>query len=426
MNFLKQLYVQVFIGMILGILLGYYFPSIAIQCKPLIDVFIKMIKMLIGPIIFLTLVSGIAGMNNIRKLGQLAGGALVFFVIITTIALFLGLETAKFFRPGDGLNINPASLDLAEASAYIGNSNKINSLSDLIQNIIPKTFLSAFVEGELLQIIFISILFAIGLIMIGQASVPVVNGMQTLVKIFFKIIHVVMYLAPVATFAAMAYSVGKFGISPLYNLMHLVLCYYLTSIFFIVVILGAILQWYCRINIWYLIRYLKDELLIVLGTASSETVLPNLMEKLQGIGCDKSVVGLVLPLGYSFNLAGTAIYLTLASMFIAQATNTTLTFSQELALLGVMIISSKGAAGVSGSGFIVLASSLSALGYIPPAGVVLVLGIDKFMNEARSIINMMGNAIATIIISQWRGALDVQRARIVLKIPMEKEANVLE
>lgn len=415
MNFLKKLYVQVLLGVFLGILLGYVLPDMAIQFRILSDVFIKIIKMLIAPIIFLTLVSGIAAMNDMKQVGRLAGGALLFFMLITTVALLLGLGAADYFKPGVGLNIDLASLNAEEASPYLSSTHKITNATDLMMNIIPRTFLSAFVDGEMLQVIFISILFAIGLILTGSAGKPVVEAMQTIAGVFFKIIHCVMYMAPVATFAAMAFSVGKFGIAPLFNLIGLLACYYVTSILFILIVLGTILQWYCRINIWHLLCYIKDELIIVWGTASSETVLPNLMEKLEKLGCDKSVVGLVLPLGYSFNLAGTAIYLTMAAMFIAQATNTELTLWQELSLLGVMIISSKGAAGVSGSGFIVLASSLATIGHIPAAGVVLVLGIDKFMNEARTIINMTGNTIATIIISTWQHSFDYEQARSILQ-----------
>lgn len=411
MVFLKKLYVQVFIGLFLGILLGYVYPEIATEFKVLSDIFIKIIKMLIAPIIFLTLVSGIAAMNDMRKISKLAGSALAFFMVTTTFALVLGLVAADFFKPGLGLNINPASLNIEVANSYLGKTAHISHVSDLFLNMVPHTFISAFVDGDMLQVIFVSILFAVGLILLGPASKPIVDGMQNLAKVFFKIIHLVMYLAPVATFAAMAFSVGKFGIAPLISLMGLLLCYYLTCIAFILLVLGSILYWYCQVNILHLLRYLKEELIIVWGTSSSETVLPLLMEKLEKLGCDKSVVGLVLPLGYSFNLAGTAIYLTMAALFIAQATNTPLTFWNEIFLLGVMIISSKGAAGVSGSGFIVLASSLATIGYIPVAGVVLVLGIDKFMNEGRAIINMISNAIATILISAWQKSLDYERVQ---------------
>lgn len=414
MNYLKKLYVQVLLGVFIGILIGYFLPNIAVQFKPISDIFIKIIKMLIAPIIFLTLVSGIAAMNDMRQVGRLAGGALLFFMFTTTLALVLGLGAADYFKPGAGLNIDSASLDLEEASSYLSAGPKITNITDLLMNIIPRTFVSAFVDGEMLQVIFISILFSVGLMMMGSVGKPLIDGMQNLAKVFFKMIHFVMYMAPAATFAAMAFSVGKFGVAPLFNLFGLLACYYAASIVFILIVLGSILQWYCRINVWHLLRYIKDELLIVWGTASSETVLPSLMQKLERLGCDKSVVGLVLPLGYSFNLAGTAIYLTLAAMFIAQATNIELTVWQELSLLGVMVISSKGAAGVSGSGFIVLASSLATVGHIPAAGVVLVLGIDKFMNEGRAIINMVGNAIATIILSAWQHSFNHEQAKLIL------------
>ncbi|MDP3269922.1 MAG: C4-dicarboxylate transporter DctA [Legionella sp.] len=423
MHWLKKLYIQVFIGLILGVILGYLYPDVAIQFKPLSDAFIKVIKMLIAPIIFLTLVSGIAAMNDMTKVGKLAGGALVYFIVITTFALLLGLAVADYFKPGAGLNIDPLSLNIEEARSYAGVTHQFNTVAELLLNIIPRTFLSAFVDGEMLQVIFISILFAVGLIISGKIGEPIVLGMQNLAKVFFKIIHLVMYLAPIATFAAMAFSVGKFGMAPLVHLGSLLVCYYLTSIAFILIILGSLLHFYCKINIWQLIRYLDDELLIVWGTASSETVLPSLMEKLEGLGCNKSVVGLVLPLGYSFNLAGTAIYLTMAALFIAQATNTSLSVWQEISLLGVMIISSKGAAGVSGSGFIVLASSLATIGHIPAAGVVLVLGVDKFLNEGRAIVNMFGNAIATIIISNWQNSFDHQKAKRMLE---QKKAEKLD
>ncbi|KTD74675.1 C4-dicarboxylate transporter DctA [Legionella waltersii] len=424
MTFLKPLYVQVLIGVILGILLGYFLPDLGIQLKAFADVFIRIIKMLISPIIFLTLVSGIAALHDVRHVGRIAGGALVFFIVLTTLALILGLVATDYFRPGVGLNINPASLNIEEANSYVGGVHKATTISELLLNVIPRTFVSAFVDGEMLQVIFVSLLFSFGLILIGNPGKTIIAGMQTVTKVFFQMIHLVMYLAPLATFAAMAFSVGKFGVGPLLNMMGLLACYYATSIFFILVVMGSILQWYCKINIFHLLRYLKDELLIVWGTSSSETVLPNLMEKLEQIGCNKSVIGLVLPMGYSFNLAGTAIYLTMAAMFIAQATNTDMTIWQELSLLGVMIISSKGAAGVSGSGFIVLASSLATMGHIPAAGVVLVLGIDKFLNEARSIINMLGNAIATIILSTWEGSFDLQTARSVLLAKEEGHVGV--
>lgn len=421
MSYLRKLYVQVFIAVLLGVVFGYFFPQTAVQFKPIIDIFIKMIKVIIAPIIFLTLVTGISAMHDLRRVSTLAGGALLYFFLVTSFALILGLTAADLLKPGVGLNIDPTSLDIKDASAYISSNFKATSLTELILNIVPRTFVSAFVDGELLQVIFISLLFSIGLLLSGDLAKPIVTGMQNLSKVFFKMIHLIMHLAPLASFSAMAYSIGKFGLTPLFHLGSLLLCYYLTSLLFILVIMGGILHLYCRINIWQLILYFKDELLIVLGTASSETVLPNLMEKLEILGCEKSIVGLVLPLGYSFNLAGTALYLTLTAMFIAQATNTNLSLWQEVSLLSVMIISSKGAAGVSGSGFIILASSLAALNIIPPAGVILVLGIDKFLNEGRTIINVLNNVIATIILSVWQKAFHYDKAIALLNKEPEKE-----
>jgi aerobic C4-dicarboxylate transport protein len=415
MKFFKKLYVQVLVGLILGVLLGYFSPNLAVQLKPVADFFIKMIKMLISPIIFLSLTSGIAALKDTARAGRLAGVALGFFLVITTLALIVGLVVADFVQPGAGLHIDANNLNNSQAQAFIGASgHQSKNISELIVNIVPHTFFSAFVDGEILQVIFVSLLFGVGLIYTGSAVEPLVKGMQTLLKVFFKMINWVMQFAPLATFAAMAFSVGKFGVAPLVHLMGLVTCYYLTCIAFVFFVLGGLLNFYCKISMTSFLRYIKDELAIVWGTASSESVLPLLMEKLEHLGCEKSVVGLVLPLGYSFNLAGTAIYLTMAAMFIAQATNTELTLWQELSLLGVMIISSKGAAGVAGSGFIVLASSIAVIGHIPTAGVVLVLGIDKFMNEGRAIINMTGNAIAIIIISTWQKSFNHARAQAIL------------
>lgn len=417
MNFLKKLYVQVFIGLILGIVLGYFAPEFAVQTKPLADIFIRLIKLLITPIIFLTIVTGIASMQDARQVGRLGGAALLFFLIITTLALVLGIGAAAWFKPGAGMNIDAHGLSMEAVNSMTGGAQKVTSLGTLLTNAIPRTFFSAFVEGDILQVLLVAIFFAFALLHSGIHAEPILLQFRRLSQVFFRMIHLVMYLAPMGTFAAMAYSVGEYGISPLLHLAGLISCYYLTSLFFIVVILGSILQGYCKISIWQLLRYLKPELLIVWGTASSETVLPSLMEKLEAMGCKPSTVGLVLPMGYSFNLAGTAIYLTLAAMFIAQATNTSLTWAQELSLLGLMVISSKGAAGVSGSGFIVLTSSLAAFGLIPVSGVVLILGIDKFMNEGRAIINMIGNTIATLLISHWQGSLDLTKLQTELAEP---------
>ncbi|MGQ3891406.1 C4-dicarboxylate transporter DctA [Legionella sp. CNM-4043-24] len=416
MKLFKHLYLQVLIGILIGVALGYCLPDAAVQFKPLSDLFIKLIKMLIAPIIFLSLVSGIAGVGNIRALGTVGSAAMIYFLIMTVFALLIGLIVANLFTPGAGLNIDPATLDIEAARHYIGAQHKASNAVEFILNIVPDTFVSAFVDGEILQVLLVALLFSAALILLGDDGAPVVKGINRLAAVFFNIIHLVMRLAPLAAFAAMAFSIGKYGLEPIVNMMTLLLCFYGTCLIFITVILGSVLTWYCRINVFQLLRYLKTELFIVLGTSSSETVLPNLMEKLNRLGCDQSVVGLVLPVGYSFNLDGTAIYLTMAAMFIAQATNIDLSVWQQLSLLGIMILSSKGAAGVAGSGFIVLASSLAATGQVPVAGIVLILGIDRFMSEGRAVTNMLGNSISTIIISAWRGAFDREKAQRVLAL----------
>ncbi|KTD00007.1 C4-dicarboxylate transporter DctA [Legionella erythra] len=414
MNYIKPLYVQVLLGILLGIILGLYLPDAASSLKPLSDAFIKLIKMLITPIIFLSLVSGIAAMNNLETVGKVGGAALLYFIVTTAFALLMGLIVGNLVEPGAGLHIDPATLDIKTAQPYLGKSTTAATPTEFLLNIIPETFFSAFVEGEILQVLLVAILFAIGLMYAGKEGKLIVEGVQVLARIFFKMIHLVMHLAPMAAFAAMAFTVGQYGLKPLLNMLELLLCFYVTAFGFVVGILGIILKLYCQINVFTLLAYIKTELLIVLGTSSSETVLPNLLEKLEKLGCQKSTVGLVLPLGYSFNLDGTAIYLTLAALFIAQATNTDLTFWQQLSLLAVMIVSSKGAAGVAGSGFIVLASSLAAVGHVPVAGIVLLLGIDRFMSDGRALTNMIGNSISTIIISKWQGVFDQQRAQEIL------------
>ncbi len=415
MAFLKKLYVQVLLGICIGVVWGILFPDSAVVFKPLSDVFIKLVKMLIAPVIFLTLVSGIAAMHDMKAVGRIGGTALCYFMLTTTFALSLGLLAANIFQPGAGLNINPATLDISAAKSYINGTHIATNISDYCLNIIPNTFFSAFVDGEILQVLLIAILFSAGMMLLGEKARPILNGLQLLSRVFFNIIHLVMHLAPVAAFAAMAFSVGKYGTASLLNMLGLLVVFYATCILFVVLVLGVILWAYCRVSIWQLLSYIKTEIFIVLGTSSSETVLPNLMEKLEQIGCEESIVGLVLPVGYSFNLAGTAIYLTLAALFIAQATNIDLTLWQQLSLLAVMIISSKGAAGVSGSGFVVLASSLAATGHIPVAGIILILGIDRFMSDGRAVTNMIGNAIATIIISTWHKSFDFEKARVIMQ-----------
>lgn len=409
MKFFKQLYVQVIAGIVIGIILGIVAPTLAISFKPFADLFIKLIKMMITPIIFLTLVSGIAAMSDLKTVGKIGGMSLIYFLITTTCALALGLIVANTFQPGRGMNIDPSSLDVSAAQSYLGKTGQIKNIQEFVLNIIPETFFSAFVNGEILQVLFVAIIFALGLMSYGNKGKFILEGFEHLTKIFFKIIHVMMYYAPMAAFAAMAYTVGQYGAHSLLELSALLVCFYLTCVVFIVVVLGSVLYFYLGLNIFKVIQYFKDEIFIVFATSSSETVMPNLLEKLTDLGCDKSVADLVIPTGYSFNLDGTAIYLTLAALFIAQATNSDLTLHQQIFLLIIMIISSKGAAGVTGSGFIVLASSLAALGTIPVAGVVIILGVDRFMSSGRSLTNMIGNAIAALIISKWQKSIDMKR-----------------
>lgn len=415
MRLFKHLYAQVILGIIIGIILGAVSPEFAVSLKPFADIFIKLIKVLIAPIIFLTIVSGIAAMKSLKAVGKIGGAALLYFILTTLIALTIGLVVANFIPMGQGMHINPHSLDIKSAQAYIGKAEQMDSISGFILNIIPHTFVSAFSDGEILQVLFIAILFATGLLMYGEKGQPIVEAIQHLSKVFFKIIHSIMYYAPLAACAAMAFTIGKYGLNTLAGLIGLLLCFYLTCIIFIIVILGLVLRLYCKISIFDVIRYIKTEILIVLGTSSSETVLPNLIEKLGRLGCDKSVVGLVIPTGYSFNLDGTAIYLSLAAIFISQALDVPLTLEQQLFMLGVMLISSKGAAGVTGSGFIILASTLAAIGTVPVAGIVIILGIDRFMSEGRAITNMIGNTVATIIIAKWQRKLDLTVAKTNLR-----------
>ncbi|MFC4892255.1 C4-dicarboxylate transporter DctA [Pseudofrancisella aestuarii] len=411
MKVFKHLYAQVLLGIFIGIILGFLAPHIAISLKPFADVFVKLIKLLIAPIIFLTLVSGIAAMSDLKAVGKIGGIALIYFFIMTIMALIVGMVVANLFTPGHGLNIDPNSLNIDSAKAYMGNVEHVENVQDFFMNIIPNTFVGAFTKGDILQVLFVAILFAVGLVMYGDQGKPILAGIQSLSKVFFKIIHVIMYYSPLAACAAMGYTVGMYGAGTLLGLVGLLLCFYITCLIFILVLLGIVLRLFCGISIFKLLGYIKTEIFIVLGTSSSETVLPNLIEKLENLGCDESVVGLVIPTGYSFNLDGTAIYLSLAAIFIAQALNVDLTIQQQIFMLAIMIVSSKGAAGVTGSGFIILASTLSALGTVPVAGIVIILGIDRFMSEGRAITNMIGNTVGTIVISKWQGKLDTARLK---------------
>ncbi|MDR2298826.1 MAG: dicarboxylate/amino acid:cation symporter [Comamonas sp.] len=410
--FYRHLYFQVIVAIVLGALLGYFSPELAAKFKPLGDAFIKLVKMIIAPVIFLTIVTGIAGMTHLRVVGRVFVKTMVYFLFFSTLALVVGLVIAKLVQPGAGMHINVAELDQSAVKGYVTQSHDM-SLIGFLMDVIPKTLVSPLVGDNILQVLFVAVLFGIALASVGDAGRPILSFLESLTAPVFKLVGILMKAAPLGAFGAIAFTIGKFGIESLVNLAWLVGTFYLTSIFFVVVILGVVAH-FCGFSILKLIRYLKAELLLVLGTSSSESALPSLMQKMEKAGCSKSVVGLVVPTGYSFNLDGTNIYMTLASLFIAQATDTHLTLGHEIALLLVAMLSSKGAAGVTGAGFITLAATLAVVPEIPIAGMALILGVDRFMSECRSLTNFMGNAVATVVISKWEGALDDEKLSIAL------------
>jgi len=399
-----HLYVQVLTAIVLGILLGHFYPDIGAAMKPLGDGFIKLIKMLIAPIIFCTVVHGIASMEDMKKVGRVGLKALIYFEIVTTLALIVGLIVVNILQPGVGMNTDVRSIDTKSIQVYTTKAGQ-QSTVEFLMHIIPNTVVGAFAEGEILQVLFFAILFAFALSMLGERGRPVLAVIDIVAHAFFGIVGIIMKAAPIGAFGAMAFTIGKYGVGTLANLAALVGTFYLTSLLFVVVVLGLVAR-VCGFSIFRLIAYLKAELLLVLGTSSSESALPSLIEKLERAGCPKSIVGLVVPTGYSFNLDGTNIYMTLAALFIAQACNVELTLGQQLLLLGVAMLSSKGAAGVTGAGFITLAATLSIVPSVPVAGMALILGVDRFMSECRSLTNFIGNAVATIVVSRWEGRLD--------------------
>ncbi|WP_423605109.1 dicarboxylate/amino acid:cation symporter [Sphingomonas sp. MS122] len=403
-HWLGQLYVQVLIAIVLGVAIGFFWPSAGEALKPLGDAFIKLVKMIIAPVIFLTLVSGIAGMTELKSVGRVAGKAFAYFLFFSTLALIVGLIVANTIQPGAGMNVDPASLDTGAVKDYVAKAHD-SSIVAFLMAIIPTTLVSALAGDSLLQVLLVSILFGIALSMVGEPAAPVRDLLERVGLVVFKLVGILMRAAPVGAFGAMAFTIGKYGIDSLANLAGLVATFYLTSIIFVVVVLGIAAR-LAGFSIFKLIRYLRAELLLVLGTSSSESALPSLMDKMERAGCQKSVVGLVVPTGYSFNLDGTNIYMTLAALFIAQACNVDLTLGQQIALLGIAMISSKGAAGVTGAGFITLAATLSIVPSVPVAGMALILGIDRFMSECRSLTNFIGNAVATIVVARWDNALD--------------------
>ena len=400
----KSLYVQVLVAITIGILLGHYYPETGVALKPLGDGFVKLIKMVIAPIIFCTVVSGIAGMQSMKSVGKTGGYALLYFEIVSTVALIIGLVVVNVVKPGAGMHIDVSTLNASSVAAYAAAGAQQTTVGFLL-NVIPNTVVGAFANGDILQVLMFSVLFGFALHRLGSYGKPVLDMIDRFAHVMFNIINMIMKLAPVGAFGAMAFTIGQYGVGSLVQLGYLMACFYITCLLFVLVVLGGI----CRahgFSVLKLIRYIREELLIVLGTSSSESALPRMLAKMERLGAKKSVVGLVIPTGYSFNLDGTSIYLTMAAVFIAQATDTTMDITHQITLLLVLLVASKGAAGVTGSGFIVLAATLSAVGHLPVAGLALILGIDRFMSEARALTNLVGNAVATVVVAKWVKEMD--------------------
>ena len=422
--FYKILYVQVLFAIVLGVLLGVFHPELGAKMKPLGDGFIKLIKMIIAPVIFCTVVAGIAGMQDMKKIGRVGGKALLYFEIVSTFALAIGLVVANVLKPGAGFNVDVAHLDTKAIAQYTEKASH-QSTTDFVMNIIPNTFVDAFAKGDILQVLLIAILFGFALSMMGERGRPVTKMIEDFSHVIFGVVNIVMKAAPVGAFGAMAFTIGKYGLDALLPLAKLMGSFYLTCFLFVVVVLGLIAK-FTGFSIFRFIAYIKEELLIVLGTSSSESALPALMRKLERLGCSKPVVGLVVPTGYSFNLDGTNIYMTMAALFVAQATNTDLTLTQELTILAVAMLTSKGASGITGAGFITLAATLAVVPTIPVAGMALILGIDRFMSEARALTNFVGNGVATVVVSKWEKELDSERMDNVLhgRVPLGDDKDL--
>ncbi len=411
--FWRTLYFWVLVAIALGIATGWAFPALGQSLEPLGIGFVNLVKMVITPVIFLTIVTGISGMADLKAFGRVGLKAMGYFLTVSTLALAIGLVVANFVQPGAGIHADPHMAVSPAVQAYVTQAHE-QSVTAFLLNIIPKTFVSALTEGQILQVLFVSILFGIALALLGEKGEKLQGALKTLTAIVFRIVHILMYAAPVGAFGAMAFTIGKYGIGALINLTALVGTFYATSLLFVIVILGLIAR-AAGFSLWGLVGYIKDELFLVLGTSSSESAMPSLIEKLERAGCPKPVVGLVVPTGYSFNLDGTCIYMSLAALFIAQACDIQLSFGQQIALMAVAIISSKGAAGVTGSGFITLAATLSVVPSVPVAGMALILGVDRFMSECRSLTNFIGNAVATIVISRWEGGVDPATLRAAFR-----------
>ncbi|MCD4503369.1 dicarboxylate/amino acid:cation symporter [Chromobacterium piscinae] len=412
--FFSRLYVQVLIAIALGVTLGALAPDLGAKMKPLGDAFIKLIKMMIAPIIFATVVVGIAKMGDMKEVGRVGVKALFYFEAVTTLALVIGLVVVNLLQPGAGLNIDPHTLHAKDIAKYTAGAKEMNTV-DFLLHIIPDTVVGAFASGEILQVLTFSVLLGLALTKMGDNGKNIVHILDEFSHALFGVINMLMKLAPIGAFGAMAFTIGKYGIGSLKQLGFLMACVYLTCFAFVFIVLGTIAR-FSGFSLWRFLVYIKEEILLVLGTSSSESALPGIMKKLENLGCSKPVVGMVVPTGYSFNLDGTSIYLTMAAIFIAQATNVSLTLGEELAIIGVLLLTSKGAAAVTGGGFITLAATLATLGgKLPVEGLALLIGIDRFMSEARAITNLIGNGVATVVIAKWEKALDVEKMRQVLE-----------
>ena len=421
----KSLYIQVIVAIVVGVLLGHFYPGVGAEMKPLGDGFIKLIKMIIAPIIFCSVVVGIAGMEDMKKVGKTGGYALLYFEVVSSIALVVGLLIVNFMQPGAGMHVDPKTLDAKSIAAFTG-PGKMQTTTDFLLNVIPVSVVDAFAKGDMLQVLLFSALFGFALHAFGGRGNIVFDLIERLSHVLFHIVGMIMKLAPIGAFGAMAFTIGKHGVGSLVQLGQLMATFYLTCLVFVFGVLGLIAKAH-GFSIWKFVKYIKEELLLVLGTSSSESALPRMMAKMENLGAKKSVVGLVIPTGYSFNLDGTSIYLTMAAVFIAQATDTPMTLTQQLTLLAVLLLTSKGAAGVTGSGFIVLAATLSAVGGVPVAGLALILGIDRFMSEARALTNLVGNGVATVVVAKWCNELDTEqlRRRLDNETPVEADAPEL-
>ena len=408
-KFFTSLHFQVLASIVIGILFGYLYPALGTDMKPLGDAFIKLIKMIIGPIIFCTIVTGIAGMGDMKKVGRVGGKALIYFEVVTTFALFFGILLVEVLKPGQGMNIDASTLDASSVAMY-AQAAQTNTAGQFFMNIIPNTVVDAFAKGEILQILLFSVIFGWALSKMGEKGKPLFRIISDVSQTFFKIVDIIMKLAPIGTFGAMAFTIGAYGIGSLGSLLKLLGTFYLACFLFLAIVIASIAR-LAGINFRKYLSYFKEEILVVFGTASSESALPRMMEKLERLGCSKSIVGLVIPTGYSFNLDGTSMYLTIAAIFLAQATNTDLTLAQEATIIAVLLLTSKGASGVTGSGFIVLAATLTSIPAIPVGALALIFGVDRFMTQGRALTNLIGNGIATFVVARWENELDYEKCK---------------